>query len=514
MNNKPPKSPKKMKKAGELDLLQLPLLRDIRPITTQRHKRESIGLLFNELAACVRQNLPLPTALDKIQSGGTTLTLRGKTFRMVLRVILIVLLVVGLVTLFFAVFLSGTLNWESIILAWVDVPIILFILYILNYQEDYLKFVAYVLSREMNKGKSLYQAMLAKHHYFEPLDLSLVRSGEQSGKLGETLKMAARYNTLSNRQPWTPYLLFYILEVLIMGFSVTILIFSKAMPRMVAIYTQMGVELPYISRILSRILTFFFTTPFGTSLGVVFILLVSYLLAKHTLELFFLSGWFWGTLLLSLFIAGIISLSIYVIITSFERDPFRAWTNPWHILFPLMVILVGVHIAYQKIRGVPVGWWRKIIHSLPFTRKAMGPLFYSRFLYTLSVLIQAGQPLTEALRFAGEAAGDNRTQSEAEKLSSNVEKGIPLKKALEKSRILTPKLRSYLSVATGTNQLAETCRRISEEQLQKLNITGERAKVCLRIGLTVILGIIALCIALTLYLPVFEVSTLIVTYKD
>ncbi len=485
------------------------------PITTYRHRRESIGLLFNELAVCVRHNYPLPEALEKIAKGNGIPWQGVNLFRRLLKVCLYVLLGLCVFTVVGKYIFHTLAPWKAIIGAWIDVFFALLIIYILDFHHDFLRHVALGLSYEMKNGKSLYEAMVAKKKYFEPFELALIRVGERSGKLDDALKKVAHYNTLANRSPWTPYLFIYPFITVAISGLLFFFITLKLMPKFEAIFAQLGARLPHLTLQLISMVNFFTSTFFGVCLTFLLFIIVAYFLTRYTLESFFLSGWIWGTIIIAIATMMLIGMTLFVILVVGDGNFTYIWGKSlYQLALTIVLIALGVCIALREIRGIRGSWLSSVILSLPGLRRWYEPIYHSRFLYALGSLLSGGETLPDALRIAGAASGHKQTRREADALAGDVAKGISLQNALNGSNILTPSLRCYLRLAASSQRLEETCQQLSEELLQKVSIYGERARAYVRVFVIIILGIFVGAVALALYLPYFQIPVSLISYTD
>ncbi len=107
-------------------------------------------------------------------------------------------------------------------------------------------------------GDSLSKSLAKKPEIFSPFFISLVRAGEESGKLNETFLYLADYldreYDLSQK---TKKALTYPSFVVSVFFIIMFVMMTFVIPKMMAMFTEEGIELPLVTRIIVNISNFF-----------------------------------------------------------------------------------------------------------------------------------------------------------------------------------------------------------------------------------------------------------------
>ena len=514
------------KKGATFDIFDLPVLRwftggsipRVQPITTQRHRRESVGMIFRELSVCLRRNFPMPEALDKIARRGTKAKFTPTPARLILSILLVSILLICLIALIMKFLFHQKMRVENYIQFPITLFISLVILMILNYKGDFMRHVAFILSREMKKGKSLSEAMESRSRYFSDFELKMVKTGERTGNPAGALERIARYNHFQNRLPWTPYLFYICFQTIVMIIILYFFMMMKIMPRFSSIFAQIGSGLPPFTRHFIGFFNFITANPLGVFLFLAMLGFFTYLLSKSTVEIFFFSGWYFGTVLLFLTIVLFYSFWILGAYAAASKMPFihpiGLMQMPVMFLLIIGTVIVVLYFISNPCLGAKESRMGSFLFDLPYIRSYIHPFRFSEFLYALGVLIHAGQPLPEALKYAGEASGHKRIRREAEILSEQISKGISLPEALKQSRILTPRLRGFLGIAGGSSQLPDTCRELAEDQLELANYRAEKGKIYVRALVSLIMGLMILAICVAMYLPYFQITQVVLTHTD
>jgi type IV pilus assembly protein PilC len=135
----------------------------------------------------------------------------------------------------------------------------------------------------MEQGGDLAELMEREGRTFPPLLITLVRTGEASGNLSETLRLAATHTwRMGQLRAQVKTALAYPIVVLVIMFAVIFGIARFVVPPYVAMFTDMGVALPLPTTILFRVATHPWIL-LGSSVIVV-LLLIGLLKAMNTSE--------------------------------------------------------------------------------------------------------------------------------------------------------------------------------------------------------------------------------------
>jgi type II secretory pathway component PulF len=481
----------KFKKIMDYDLLQMPLIKSIIDstvhiyrgfprITTSRHRNKCAGLLFREMAVCVRRGYPLPEALEKISTGTT----RMNPVHLVGRLHSIFFLV--MISITFAVLISCNIKINTA----GKITLLLIILYtpfyfVPRFHDAFLKYLANGLSAELKKGKKLCEAMESIREAFLPHEIALIKTGEESGKLNQALDKAAHYNSLSEKIPRTPWLALYIIYP-------GIILLSLFCGSYDFLFHRFKIISPDNSFFIFKILYFLYSSPAGFFIVMFAFLFVVYLIVHDSIELFFLSGWLPGTIFITACVSLPACISMFYILHLFESGIYEGFSRIIHIIIIMSLILISVYAAKKKRTGYRCSYAQYIINLIPVVKNMLNSLYYSRFLYTLSALLQSGAPLHEAVEYAGKSSGHKRTFKESEKVSGDLCKGKSLSDALISSSLLSQGLRRQILLGEKANCLALVCQDLSEELLEDFSIKSEKARTQLRI-------IFSLCFAFVVF---------------
>ena len=125
-------------------------------------------------------------------------------------------------------------------------------LFFLSTEEKNAKFKKILLkiADDVKKGLLLSSALERHPGVFSNLYISLVKAGEVSGKLSETLEELSIYlETVEETQRKVKSAMYYPVFIIIFLFVVITVMFTFLIPKFKSVYDQLGSELPYYTRL-------------------------------------------------------------------------------------------------------------------------------------------------------------------------------------------------------------------------------------------------------------------------
>ena len=133
------------------------------------------------------------------------------------------------------------------------------------------------LARDLQEGSSLSQALSKYPQVFSDIYCQMIRASEATGNLEVALKRMAGYlETEKAAAKRVGHALIYPVVVLLMAFGVFILLTTVVLPSLTRLYTSLGAELPWITKLLlvlgnfSRDYKFYFIGVLGALVILIF----------------------------------------------------------------------------------------------------------------------------------------------------------------------------------------------------------------------------------------------------
>jgi type IV pilus assembly protein PilC len=150
-----------------------------------------------------------------------------------------------------------------------------------------LKRVIAVMVEEIQGGSSLSQALSRYPKIFSNTYRQMIKASEQTGHLETGLKQAAGYlerQSAANQK--IKHAMMYPVFVLLMAVGVTILLITVALPPLIDLFNSLGADLPWMTKLLINVASFFIDSGIYVLMGVfIFVLFIIALLRRPSVKL-------------------------------------------------------------------------------------------------------------------------------------------------------------------------------------------------------------------------------------
>jgi len=152
--------------------------------------------------------------------------------------------------------------------------------------------------------------------------------------------------------------------------------------------------------------------------------------------------------------------------------------------------------------------WGKIQLKLPVLGKINVLSGSADFAATMSALLKAGLPVTEALEVTGRTLDNYALGVETSKLSQKVQTGVRLGDAMRAAEIFPQTLTEMTAIGENTGELEKTLKTVGDYYTNEANYAMTDAIGKLEPTLLVFLAIFAGFIVLAIYMPMFTMYNL------
>lgn len=177
-----------------------------------------------------------------------------------------------------------------------------------------------------------------------------------------------------------------------------------------------------------------------------------------------------------------------------------------------LVVIIGVWLGFKAFAANPKG--RMIIDQYIFKMPVAGHIVHksmiARFAKTLAVLIRSEVSIINALQIAGNTSDNVYIKDMSEKVSTQISHGRSLGGQLAKYENIFPVMvSSMIAVGEKSGALAIMLEKISEFHEADFNTAVDKLSKTIEPIVMGGLGLVVAVIVVTLYLPIFQMSTAI-----
>ncbi len=170
-----------------------------------------------------------------------------------------------------------------------------------------------------------------------------------------------------------------------------------------------------------------------------------------------------------------------------------------HSHFLIIFILLSLLITLTRLEKINK-WLLKITGLGPLLRKGM----ISRYARTLSIILDAGIPLKEAMSLMVQMKGTLVYRRAIRRIGKAVNGGNPLSVALGKAQLFPSTVVEMVSIGESSGNLAEMLNQVADYYQERVSSMVERFSAYLEPLLMVVLGGILGTFVFSLYGPVFQ----------
>jgi type IV pilus assembly protein PilC len=176
------------------------------------------------------------------------------------------------------------------------------------------------------------------------------------------------------------------------------------------------------------------------------------------------------------------------------------------------VILIIAFVYFLRWVGSTEGGRFKIDSfklKLPVFGKLTSKIAVAKFTRTFGTLISSGVPILQALDIVGETAGNAVVSRAVKKARSSIKEGETIANPLSQNPVFPPMVVHMISVGEETGALDSMLRKIADFYDEEVSSTVESLTSMIEPLMIVIMGTIIGVIIVSLYMPMFQVITLI-----
>ena len=179
-----------------------------------------------------------------------------------------------------------------------------------------------------------------------------------------------------------------------------------------------------------------------------------------------------------------------------------------------LLILIGIGGAVVAF----VGWLRqpgqqarfdRLILGIPMLGEIARKFATSQMARTLATLLGGGLPLVNAIDIASKSVGNQHIARELDVVSGRVREGVSFSSALEARRVFPEVAVKMAEVGESTGALQDMLNTVADFYDEEISTSMERFVTLVEPVLLVMMGIVIAGLLLALYMPLFQLSSVL-----
>ncbi len=179
----------------------------------------------------------------------------------------------------------------------------------------------------------------------------------------------------------------------------------------------------------------------------------------------------------------------------------------WLFLGTIAVAVLGYYALRKNERGRYFS--DNVLLHTPVIGNVLRKSAISRFARTLGVLIKGGVPIIEALEITARTSGNRVVERAILEARKSISEGKNISEPLEKSRVFPPLVTQLIAVGEATGDLPGMLDKLADFYDMEVDNAVNTMTSVLEPIMLIFMGVIVGGILISLYLPIFSISTVI-----
>lgn len=179
--------------------------------------------------------------------------------------------------------------------------------------------------------------------------------------------------------------------------------------------------------------------------------------------------------------------------------------NMWWVLPLLAVLIISVSVWWGRNKNTDQA--RRIVDpiklKLPIFGKLVTKIAVARFARNLSMMLEAGVPIIQALSIVGQASDNWKIEQAVREIQESIRQGKSFAGPLAKAEVFPPMVPQMVSVGEESGTLSEMLESIAEYYEDEVQTATEQLAATIEPLLIVVLGVVIGGMVISLYLPIF-----------
>jgi type IV pilus assembly protein PilC len=185
------------------------------------------------------------------------------------------------------------------------------------------------------------------------------------------------------------------------------------------------------------------------------------------------------------------------------------WFRAYFIYIVGMVVAIGVavHFYYKTDNG------KLMIDGMMLRFPVVGDLIrkvaVARFSQNMSVLLSSGVPILDGLAITAKTAGNKVVERAVMKCRVSISQGKTLAEPMAESKIFPPMVCQMVAVGENTGSLDSLLKKVAEFYEDEVDSAVANLTALMEPVILIVLGIIIGGLVISMYLPIFQLGSLV-----
>ncbi len=182
-----------------------------------------------------------------------------------------------------------------------------------------------------------------------------------------------------------------------------------------------------------------------------------------------------------------------------------------HDLHFISFAVFVVYFAFRRFIKTPKGrlWWDTQVLKVPIFGDLIMKNSLSRFSKMFETLNRSGLPILQTLDIVAETVGNEKVGQEVRKISEGVQRGEGIARPMKRSKLFPTLVVRMVAIGEQSGSMEEMLATISNHYDLEVDYAIKNMTSMIEPMLTVVLGVFILFLALSIFLPMWNIMSLI-----
>ena len=182
--------------------------------------------------------------------------------------------------------------------------------------------------------------------------------------------------------------------------------------------------------------------------------------------------------------------------------------NYWWLIITIIAVVTGFLMYYKNTKGGKHTLDLIFIHT-PIFGSLISKSAVANFARIMSMFTQAGIPILDALEMAANSMSNELYASAIRDAAKKVEKGIPLSTPIGENKLFPPILSKMILIGESTGSMTTVLDKLAQYFESEVDTTASNLTKLMEPITLVMMGIIVGYLAVAIYLPIYNLSSVI-----